>query len=267
MKLIGLSKRTKESLSASPAVLLPLRNWMNFGVSISDILEQATDFLCSIPHCNIQVAFDDTPLDELLSVEGEFYKQIANCRDGLILVGPSIEEIERSAHGDLIQKDEYIDRVLQRLCDLNFKRLRATYQTKYLHHTKRHNLTNCLVTPVDQFNDEHSLSHELYRIRELSCNPGLIDCWSPGVLNSSSQTWLEKSATDFHLLRILAIGSLVLEKVPLIRASSVHFSLDTIHLAAHLGANDLGFGAFDQLTQETLRLQPLGDLKRISRIN
>ena len=88
----------------------------------------------------------------------------------------------------------------------------------------------------------------------------------PALRALETLDWAQRRVFDYQLLRILAVGSLCLMNVPLIRASSRNFTVSTLHMAPYFGANDLGFGAFDEITADRLKLQPITQLEQVNRM-
>ncbi|MDZ4785862.1 MAG: hypothetical protein SGJ02_07280 [bacterium] len=263
LKLLSFSSRKQGKISIAPAVVLPVGHWLKFGFSSKEVIDQASIFLKSIQQNQIQVAFDEIDLNNLDGNFAEIVINISKSRRGLILEGPSIDKIVDTVRDAHFDKRERLENILKTLRDCGFKRLRASSKTEFLHLTKKLGFQNSLITPVDKFSSDHMLAQELHHLCEITSFEDLVDSWTPGVLGETND-WRRAAASDFQLLRVMAIGSLVLQSVPTIRASALYLSQATMHYASYFGANDLGFRAVDQSPQLNLKFPLNTDLKKVS---
>ena len=264
MKLVELRKGTVVNPSITPAVVLPLSLWRRFGSDLEEAARLSKDFLQEIPHEVISVSFDRIDLDYLQPALLRFFRQIADARPGIMLLGPSIDEVVAfPGIGDSAVTPEFLlRRRLEFFRESGFTRLMATSSEEFLGLTHELGFLNYLVTDINHYPGFRELAEELKRIAALASKRGLVDIWSPGVRINNLPLLHDDPITDFRLLRILAVSALCFDHAPVVRASSRYLSLEAIHFARYLGADDLGYGAFDSLTKKTLRVKPLGALTR-----
>ena len=116
--------------------------------------------------------------------------------------------------------------------------------------TNRLGFVNSVATDLSQFQSPSALTSHILQIEELNRNEECIQFWTPGVLSFDSQNVFHTQ--DFMILRLIAIGALVLKSVPNIQASSQFLSLSALHLAHLLGANSLMCGVHDEVGRNIL---------------
>ncbi len=286
MKLVSLKKKEVSSPTVTPAVVLPLSLWLNFDSDLVKVAALADQFLKDIPYSSVSVSFDRIDLKRLDSRLVSFFKTVSRCRDGISMVGPRIEEVfqfvEQCSAADSaprsvvrmskvrkageLSKVSRLDRVKEILLLLKssgFERLMAFSSDQFLGLSSECGFSNSFVTDVEHFRTTEALAQELVRIKERASSKRWLDVWSPGSDVMRTPTLREDPVTELKLLRVLAVGSLYFDNRPQVRASSRYLSADAILFARQLGADDLGFGAFDSFTKKTLSLRSFDEIERI----
>jgi hypothetical protein len=121
-----------------------------------------------------------------------------------------------------------------------------------------------ILTNILEFESTGELARELFRVHELSLEQA-VEVWMPGyeTRSSRSRAGAERAIREQQLLRLLAVGSLTLSKVPFFRASSRYFSVDALRMAARFGANDFGFGAVNMLSARLLKIESYETLRKV----
>lgn len=265
MKLVTLLEVRVSEPSLTPAIMLPVQKWKDSGLHREEILNLSREELLAVPHNTVEVAFDHVDIPELLATSGSLYKEIAECRLGVRLVGPDIKML--TVPGGVFKNEHFLRSIFAALQLGKFYRLRITNHLDHLHLAKEYNLSNYVVTPIDRLDDVYHLAQDLYRLQGLSVFPELIDCWGPGFSMVQQGSIDQHTADNFQLLRVLAIGSLVLSSVPIIRASAKFFALETMPRVHQFGANDLGFASYNSSTKEALMLPCYKELSLICSIH
>ncbi|MCB9030586.1 MAG: hypothetical protein H6619_06000 [Deltaproteobacteria bacterium] len=265
MKLVSLQPKIREISVVRPAVILPISLWSSLGATYEEIAEESMNLLKGIPYDEVQVAIDEIDHSKLSFGLGALFIKLSQCREGITLVGPSVESLQNSEPGRLASRAHRLGQKLLELRGYGFKRLRASSDEESLQICHELGFSTSLVTYADDYPVLRYLAQELIKINSLAKQSGVLEVWSPGLRYLSNNDWVHRKILDYQLLRILAVSSLCLTNVPFIRASSRNFSLATLHLAPYFGANDLGFGAFDSITEQQLQLQPMKKLERVVR--
>jgi hypothetical protein len=267
MKLVEIRHRTEEWKPPLPLVVLPLSNWTS-RFSSTRVLELSQDLLRSIRHKNLRVVIDRIQYDQLDADLVALLKEISSCRPGMTLVGPSVDDVlawavSVSGTGEPLDLRR-LERMLHRLREAGLGRLMPSTMADVLSTVRAAGFPASLVTNVADFESPLELAKELLRVNEVASQMQ-IDVWVPGfelTQRARSNQQLARSAVDFELLRVLAVGTLCMDSVPYRRVSTRYFSVDAIQFARYCGANDFGFGAVNELTAKAMHLERLDRLKR-----
>lgn len=275
MQLVKLCGGARDLPEPIPLVVLPISSLLA-GSDKHIAVETLTTYLRGISYKELRVVidrFDHTSLDAGLL---EAIAEIAACRSGLKIVGPPAEEIFSACNDEMLAgagasksipldwgSNAYgeLESLLVKLRSAGVERLRPSCQPKALALTSKLGIPTSLVTDLDQFSSNKELAIELLEIDAFTSTGSKIDVWIPGILSITQKTRQKNGIEDARLLRSLAVGTLVLKNISTRRATSRYFSLGGIELAPCFGANDLGFGAVDQVTSEALSLEPYEVLK------
>lgn len=104
----------------------------------------------------------------------------------------------------------------------------------------------------------------LEAFRDLSEQHHEFQVWFPWSLGSLDRMEnLAGQPLGLQLLRAIALGRLMLPKLPFIRAPLSLLGVKLAHVALEFGANDLGFAAVDARTADSLGLAPLSGIVEI----
>lgn len=268
MKLISLKRKSTFTPTVTPAVVLPLRLWLEFDSDLLKVAGLAYQFLSEIPHANVSVSFDQIDLNRLTPNVISFFKAISHSRPGISMVGPRIEEIVSYLHRKSPAKNRDVSSdqlrlVLNRLKAAGFSRLMAFSSDQYLELASEAGFSNSFVTDLDKFPSSAELASELVLIKQRASVKRWVDVWSPGTRVSRPPALKDDPVSDFRILRAMAVAALYFDGSPQVRASSRYLSSEAILFARQLGANDLGFGAFDAFTKRTLKLRPYDELEEV----
>ncbi|RIL10063.1 MAG: hypothetical protein DCC75_05190 [Proteobacteria bacterium] len=286
MKLVELASlsaaaREKPIVKPLPMVLLPLSRWLEQS-NYYETLELARGFLRRLPYEKVEVALDNIDLTQLDGPLGPLLRDISKARDGLTLIGPSVEEIVASTCGteagqnsDFQQCGPIVQKLEKKLATLRqsgIKRLRSTSCLGALKLVHEAGLWNTIVTRIDSYPTPMDLARELSTINRVAVQGSFVMVWTPGFRDTwqftaghstaqqHNQPDQEPQFRDFQILRALAVGTLALTQVPYKRASSRYLSPAGVHFALACGANEFGFGAVDESTARSLKIQPYESL-------
>ncbi|MBN8549410.1 MAG: hypothetical protein J0M12_08860 [Deltaproteobacteria bacterium] len=266
MKLVEIKRCSEGYAAPLPLVLLPLASW-SARYDSTKILELSEGLLRGIRHKHLRVVIDELDYSKL---DGELFsvlREISSCRPGVTLVGPSVDDVvswvvSATQNERGLKKFEAL---LHRLRDAGLGRLMPTSMVDVLKTVHEAGFPASLVTNVSEFSSPLELAKELLRVNEIAQGQP-IDVWVPGYqISRASSSLISRSALNFQLLRVLAVGSLCLDAVPHRRASTRYFSVDALQFARYCGANDYGFGAVNELTARSMQLEKLDRLKRAVR--
>ena len=267
MKLVELNRANqaaaaKSSPKIGATIVLQARDFVSTN-RLTEFCLLTTEYLTSLAHREIYVFVDGLHWTEPNPRLFQTLSEIANCRSGVRLVAPALEdlvsELILQQRADRLGVDRSITKILARLKDCGVSRLRMASRSSSLKLVEAAGFAREIRTNISDFPGTRELSQELYALRILSDSGQQIDTWSPA--SSYRQNPLQAansydhSAINFTLLRTLAIGSICLPQVPSIRASSAEFSLEAICIAKRFGATDFGFGALNQDAERTLRIR------------
>ena len=270
MKLVSLCGGPARPLQVTPAVVLPLRLWLDFKSDLRQVSDLACEMLVGIEREEVQVTFDELRFASLTLPVRRLIETIARCRPGLTLVGPSNLDLAAEC-GNLSGCDESLGKELSRrlefLRDLGFRRLRSSSERRYLDYLHELGFETSLLSDVTKYRSHIELAEDLLEINQLSGSERSLQVWMPGKNWSGgpAKRFAVDQLFEFQVLRVLAIGRLILSNIPKIRASSSFLSLEAMGLAHHFGANDLGFGAFDRPTRDYLWLESFQSLSSVER--
>lgn len=264
MKLTTIAGVRGATVSPRPAVVLPFNQWA-LQNGLARAVTMSTDFLQRIKHREVSVSLDFIDLEHLEDEVGPAVAEIAQCRGGISFVGPHVEDIigwvyhrAQSApsnfHPEGLQGK--VESLLSKLRTAGFDRLRLTSIRSALRSVGNNGFPVGLVTDCNQFPTSQLLAEELVRISGLHQEGIHVDVWTPGYSSSNGESLFEQAAVDLRLLRVLAVGALVIRDVGARRASSRFLSLEGMQIAGLLGANDFGFGAVDAVTAKALHILP-----------
>lgn len=263
MKLVEIKHRDATFAAPQPLVMLPLSSWAARYDS-TRILELSQGLLRGIRHKQLRVVIDELDYSKL---DGELFdvlREISACRPGMTLVGPSVDDVvswvlSAAANDSGLKKFENL---LHKLREAGLGRLMPASMVDLLKTVHEAGFPASLVTNVSEFSSPLELAKELLRVNEIAQEQP-IDVWVPGYhVPRGSSAMLSRSALNFQLLRVLAVGSLCLDAVPQRRASTRYFSVEALQFARFCGANDYGFGAVNELTARAMHLEKLDRLKK-----
>jgi len=273
---LGAAAREKPIVKPLPMVLLPLSRWLAQS-NYYETLELARGFLRRLPYEKVEVVIDSIDLAQLDGPLGPLLRDISRSRDGLTLIGPSVEEIvastcgtEGSQNSDFQQCGPIVQKLEKKLATLRqsgIKRLRSTSCLGALKLVHEAGLWNTIVTRIDSYLTPMDLAKELATINRVAVQGSFVMVWTPGFRDERQHTAHRHDQPDqnphfrdFQILRALAVGTLALTQVPYKRASSRYLSPCGVHFALACGANEFGFGAVDESTARSLKLQPYESL-------
>ncbi len=266
LKLVELRKQKVAGMKPTPIVVLPIGSWVaTYGLKAS--VKLAVDFLCSFDSPSLQVVLEDLQSIDSAILELGLYdaiREIHESRAGVVLVGPSVEDILKWIGCIGVNQDEVfhlveLERVLYCLKQAGVSRLRYSSNKYLLKLLNEVGLSASILTDIGVYSTHTKMAEELYALGQLSedCR---IDVWMPGLI---AQDFSADSATDLKLLRTLAVGTLALPRISYRRASSRFFSREGLSFAKFCGANDYGFGAVDELTERRLGVARLDLLSKV----
>ncbi|MCB0338088.1 MAG: hypothetical protein KDD53_00720 [Bdellovibrionales bacterium] len=267
MKLVSLKPRNIAPLELTPIIVLPLRRWMELKNCLADMLAVITSLVSDIDHRRVHLVFDELHPTWLRQGVGRLIQEINLCRDNVNIIGPRIDELlswvrDEYPSASYSEQMERIAEVLVEMRQIGISQLRSSANDEALELTHKSGFRNSLVTDLSKFPGPSSLAQELFRVNERARIKKDIDIWGPGFQVESRYNPYDHPARELTLLRLLAVGSISLTHVEIILAQSRYFSLEAMHLAPHLGANDLGCGAITDSTQDALSLQPYAILEK-----
>lgn len=280
MKLVHLKKPyvKRHDLSITPAVVLPLSLWLKFESDLDQAYTLASDLIKSISSDEVHVAFDSLLPGDLTPPVRSLIVLLGRIRPGVSLVGPKVEEIVQVLHGGSIRpvitpsETHQLSSILEDYRTIGITRLQSSTYHPALKITHDLGWSNGWTSSINSCNSYRDLAQELWNLNAFYVDAGLINVWSPGLSverfrKAHELSSFDQGVNDLQLLRVLAVGTLLFEKTDQIRASGRYFSLEAMSIAHYLGANDLGFGAFDKHTLEVLHLKPFESLCRAVRLN
>lgn len=179
------------------------------------------------------------------------------------IVGPRFEELARlcgAADLEGLEDRPEICSTLETFVQAGVRRFRATQSFEVARFLHSRGIPVTLTLCVDQYRSLSQLVRALVELSQLSLDGDTCFVWEVGI-----RAWRKSARQDpslnLLLLRTMAIGSLLLAHLPVVRrASSRYFSKESLSLARHFGANELGAGAIDAFTSESLGFLPDSEL-------
>ncbi len=227
-------RATGHVLSPRPIVMVPLERWIwqelerypsNDSALLTSesewrVIRKAISFLDSVEHHTVRVIFDDIPWERLLqerrgahgcSYLARMLSEIAECREGLVLHGPSVEHLvscvwradafkgeildEDMARADHLIRD--LEIILQTLKTLGFSGLRSASSLEAMKLVRDMDVARgdagsdpfgngfgqSLITFVDKFSSCDELVVELCAISQIAREKGGLQVWVPGWSN------------------------------------------------------------------------------------
>jgi hypothetical protein len=268
---------TRTPLLPRPLMVLPLQEWTE-SAGVQAARDRAVQGLRELPFADLDVSVDTT---DLASFERtlEIVRYLSLRRPGVRFVGPSVEKIVEwispeplkiGRHGTKGPAAAHLKRlsaVLFAMREAGFYRLRFSTDLDYLQRfevfdrMEEAGITSVVGTPVDLQGGTPDIATHLLRLRELSDREQQIRVWVPIVLDerrSPSEPF--DPLIEMKVLRLLAAGALCLPNVLVRRVSSVYLSLAGMNIARLFGANDLGYGAVDDVTASVMHITPYHEL-------
>ncbi|RMD85235.1 MAG: hypothetical protein D6808_05655 [Candidatus Dadabacteria bacterium] len=268
LKLVKISRRYDsadhiKNKGVIPALVMNVSNIMN-DRSRLDAFELAfTEYVRAIPYAQVHIAIEGLDVRRIDHKIQSMLKRVSLCRDGIALVGPNIEDMfNEEGYSSYLELRE----ALELLRECGFKRLRTTVDKYALALCHECGFETSLVTLIDAYGNFHSLADEIILIRDLTSKKKIIDVWGPGYSEEIRSNPALRQFFDIYLLRLLAIGSICLTDIPVIRATSKYFSLASFSVALDFGANDLGYGALTGNAKKLLKLRALVELEEVATV-
>jgi len=256
MKLVEIGRQATPHVEPSPIVTVSLA---------AGALNDGLDCLRRIEHPSIEVLLEGVELDTLGDGLEEQVKTVAGCRPGLTIVGPAAEDILSWLHAherrSRVLHDLTLSDVVGRLRGAGMDRLRACRDVAALAALSSTGFRQSFCSALDTLATPRELAEHLQAIDTLSRQDGCLSVWFPGFSRACRTFPHAGAALDLLMLRMLALGTVCLPKVPRRRASSRYLSLEGFAVAHLCGANDFGFGALDDTTEDILQLKKLGALR------
>ena len=254
--------RLEETMSSpTPIVSIPGMQWLDelgFAGALketSSILESMDfneDFLIYIEDIDILRLDKLAPFFDALR---DIFIGVSFAAPGLGQIGQQLTPLAvKSAKGF----EEQLREILELARKVGFDRLRGSRDRASLKLVGQAGFPVSVCTLVDCYPDRLLLAKELFTLNQYA-EEGKIHAWFPG-LKSISDGAEPSVDTDFTLLRTLAVGSIVLRNIPFYRATSAFFTLEGVRTSFMFGANDFGYGAFNEGAEQVLNLQPFDRL-------
>lgn len=256
MKLVEIGRQVTPHVEPTPIVAVSLA---------PGALNDGLNGLRRIEHPVIEVLLQDIQLEDLGAGLEERVSAVARSRSGLTIVGPTAEDILDwiHAHGrcSRVLHDLTLGEIVTRLRHAGIDRLRACRDVAALAAVSSVGFRQSFCTALDTLATPRDIAEHLHAIDTFSRADGLLSVWFPGFSQTCRTFPLTGAALDLLMLRMLALGTVCLPKVPRRRASSRYLSLEGFSVAHLCGANDFGFGALDDITRDVLQLKKLGALR------
>ena len=249
-----------------PMVILPLSRLLRDNGKQA-VSVYASAFLRSLEYKKLRVILDHVSVEALNAGLLEVINDVANCRSGLCLAGPSVDEVSRSLRPVSlaeVNSRSYsgTKKLLLDLRQAGVDELRASTRRASLNFLVDTEFPVSLRTNLDQFSSFDLLAKELFEINQATQEGMQIDIWSPGY-SGDCNLKLTPAIRDLNLLRALAVGACCLLDIPWRRASTLHLSLEAVEFARYCGANEFGYGAVDTATADFLSIAHFNTLSNV----
>lgn len=266
MKLVEYC-RPVQVRDPEPLLVLPVRDWLKRHAP-TDIVELSVNKLRKIAYSRLNVVIDAGGHKEE-SVDSALLGDVAaTCAGHNVtwLRGDDFASLllaSRHAQDKASPENSNLEQIVGDLQARQIDPYQPGAQSALVQAYAQRGLPASVFTNLAAFKSSASLARELFRLHELSLDCA-IEIWVPSyeIKIKRQEPAHLKGARDYQLLRLMAVGALALPRIPYRNASTRYFSLDAIPLARLCGANDLGFGAVDELSAKVMRIQPLERLKR-----
>lgn len=265
MQLQLLRPRVFRARTAIPLLLLSesLSKQLLTSTSAQDgIAEQ----LRSMSYPEIHIMFQTNAPAQLAEKVAPIIERLSKVRPGLTFLAPRLEDLIAAVCASRPISfakgyDKQIETTLSQLRQVGFQVLNSARVRQELTLLGEMGFRTTVYTDLYDYLSTRELAEELLSVANLfqSSNSRrlTIEVWGAALRRYSYASLPEDAVRDFQLLRILAVGSLVLPLVPAIRASSRYFSLQALTLAQYCGANDLGYAALDEFTAAALNIESI----------
>lgn len=260
LKLVGWKHYLRPHTDLTPIVYLPFENWIS-ALGVDEALERSLWFLEQIDHEDFRVILDGLDYSRLNSGLSQLLLEISSCRPGITLVAPAAESIMTWLSGEArfdtlnALRTVRLIRLLGQMKAAGVLGLRPSTAPSMIKIIHEVGLDAPLMTPVDRLASPREFAELMVKINCISGDDKVIRTWTPGLVQIPCKR-MPRAVKDNLLLRAIAIGTLCLDNVPLIRGDSRHLSLDGMRMAGLFGANDCGVGAVNAETAERLRILP-----------
>lgn len=270
MKLVSLRDSRRTLLSPTPVLYLPIASMLD------TYTPERTIELCS---AKLDEFKDIETLEVVIGKLGslledrcflEVVKTVVGTRENLRLIGPRIEDLYCWLESSRVPNDERafvtgLEKALATLRDIGCYRLRALHVRGALKLLVDFGFEVSLVSNLNAISSASELVRELVKIDNLCREEPQIKTWLPSAGTSSGRGRYKTAMGDIAVLKGLALGYLVLDQMPVIRASSRFMSPVALELAAYMGATELGCGAVCEETQANLQFSSYKLLENLTR--
>ena len=264
LMLVETVRREKHMNSPTPVVSIPGFAWLDdlgFAGALkkaSAVLEKMDfneDFVIYIEDVDILRLDKLTPFFDALK---DIFVRVRFAFPGL---GQIIQQLTPLAAKSAKGFEEQIKEILKVAREVGFDRIRGSKDRTSLKLVEQAGFPVAVCTLIDCYPDHLLFAKELSTLNKYAAG-GKINAWFPGF-KKINEGVTPSVDTDFTLLRSLAVGSIVLRNIPFYRATSAYFTLEGVKTSFMFGANDFGFGAFNEEAEHVLNLQPFDKLSEV----
>ncbi|RMG44052.1 MAG: hypothetical protein D6719_02725 [Candidatus Dadabacteria bacterium] len=258
LKLIELCPgRLRELRLPQPILVLPLSSWL-WECSELELIERSFKRIAECASSRPAVLVDQIPFERLKTSITRLFSEIRQRFGPVKILGSSVGEImgTRAGGSGSLPDDLVVSRLIQ-LKEAGLSGVLGTAATERLHLLKEVGLTYAVRTNLDLISSDQEIVDVLKHLREVMDRDRTLDLWIPSLLERGS------AAAELRVLRVAAIGAIVLDKIRFIRATSVALSLEGMRMAKRFGANDFGYGAVDDFTADALGIDRIERLREV----
>ncbi|MCB0317590.1 MAG: hypothetical protein KDD56_02450 [Bdellovibrionales bacterium] len=264
LMLVETVRRREQLTSPMPVVAIPALSWLDtFG--FAGALRETSAVLQSMDfNENFIIYIEDVDVFRLDKV-APLIQALKDIFIGVSFTAPDMSSLIQQL-GSVAAKtakgfEDQLKDILITLKEVGFDRIRGLKDRANLKLLNQLGFPINVCTLIDCYPDDLLLAKELVMLNSYA-DTYKIDSWFPG-LKSISDGQAPNFMSDFKLLKMLAIGVITLKNIPFFRATSAYFTLEGVRTAFIFGANDFGFGAFNESAGKVLNLKPYSDLSKV----